>query len=41
MSGVFKTPNKTMVLETTKFIVSKHPTTFKNQSIFENISPIL
>ena len=35
--------DKTMVLETTKFIISKHPTAFKNQSIFENhsISPIL
>jgi hypothetical protein len=34
--------NYTKVLETTKFIVSKHPTTFENQSIFENhsISPI-
>ena len=48
MNGVFKTPkrlsfNKTMVLETTKFIVSKHPTIFENQSILKNlsISPIL
>jgi hypothetical protein len=33
---------KTMVLETTKFIVSKHPTTFENQSVFKNhsFSPI-
>ena len=32
-----------MVLETIKFIVSKHPTVFENQSIFQNhgISSIL
>jgi hypothetical protein len=33
---------KTMVLETTKFIVSKHLTTFRNQSVLKNhsFSPI-
>ena len=48
MSEVFKTPkdynfNEIVVLETTKFMVSKHPIAFKNQSLFENhgISPIL
>ena len=38
ISGVSKTPkdysfDKTMVLETTRFVASKHSITFKNQSI--------
>jgi hypothetical protein len=43
MSGVSKTQkdysfNKTMVLETTRFVASKHIVAFKNQSILQNHS---
>lgn len=40
MSGVFKTPKetriliKTIILETTKFILPKHPIIFENESSF-------